>query len=363
MVRTILVICGGVILATTMGCKGGEAKAAASKAPAVLQVSVALAASEEITRKIDVTGTLMAWEEATVSLEAEGRLIDLRVDLGDQVKKGSVLARVAPEVYELRKAQAAVELQAAAVELQAAEADFKRIESLVGKDMATRQQFDEAQRRLGLARASADRAKANADLTLKQHRDTTLYAPINGWISKRMVNAGEYVRTGTPAFTLVRTDLLKLRVDVPERFAGIIKLSDAVEVTSEALGSRTLQGTVVRISPAVSAETRSFAVEARIDNADGSVKPGIFARATLQTDAKSQFVAVPEGAVAMLAGNPRVFIVADGIAKEQPVELAGRHQGNALISKGLSGGESIVASNVEALFDGAHISIRQANGQ
>lgn len=336
-------------LVTLAGCQGQQASRAESateSTPAALPVSVVKTTQEDVPRRVSVTGTLAAWEEATVSLEADGRLIEVRVDLGDVVQKGGVLARVSPEAYEYRKAQADAELEAA-------EADFKRLETLVGKDMATRQQLDESRRRQGIARA-------NAELTAKQLRDTTLRAPIDGLVSRRMVNLGEYVRVGTPAFALVGTSQLKLRADVPERYASDVKAGDPVEAVFEAFSGQVLQGEVVRIGPAVATDTRSFPIEARFENSDRRVKPGTFAKATIRTGTEEQSVTVPEAAVATFAGNPRVFVVEEEKALERPIEIAGRYQDRIMVAKGLAAGETVVSSGVDMLSNGVKVTSRPA---
>jgi membrane fusion protein (multidrug efflux system) len=348
---TITVVIALAMPSLTAGCRdaaNAKAKAAtAERAKAALAVSVATVSQQDVPLRVNVTGTLAAWEEATVSLEAEGRITELRVDLGDRVQKGSVLARISPEVYEFRKVQAEAELLAA-------EAEFKRLQTLVVKDMATRQQLDESQRRVGVARA-------NVDLARKQYADTTLKAPIGGKVSRRMINLGEYVRSGTAAFVIVRTSPLKLRVDVPERYYSNVKVGDTVEASGEALGGRVLQGKVVRISPAVSVDSRSFPVEARFENEDGSVAPGIFARATIRTGNLAQALILPESAVVSFAGNPRVFVVDGGRVHERTIEIGGRFQSRILVSKGVTAGETVVSSGVDLLSDGVSVTVRQAD--
>ncbi len=336
-------------LALAAGCKaGGTAKAQpVTKGAVATIISASKASQESIARHVDVTGTLAAWEEATVSLEAEGRVIDVKVDLGDKVKKGAVLARLSPENYVYRSAQAEAELAAA-------EADFKRVETLVKQEMASQQQLDESRRRLGLARASSELAK-------KQVSDATLRAPIEGTISRRMVNLGEYVRVGTAAFGIVTTNPLKLQVEVPERFIGDVAVGDLVEATCDALPNTILQGKVSRVGPAVAANNRSFPVEARFDVAGQSVKPGTFARATIISSKSVPSVLVPESAITTFAGTPRVFVVEGGKVKERTIELAGRHQGRALVASGLAEGEVIASSNVGSLVDGATVSLREAS--
>jgi membrane fusion protein (multidrug efflux system) len=293
---------------------------------------------------VDVTGTLAASQEGTVSIEADGRIVDLRADLGDKVRRGTVLARVASEEYRIR-------LDQARVEQAAAEADFRRVEELSGKNLASRQQLDEARRRL-------DMARTNVAMNSKKLADTSLEAPFDGTIARRMVNAGEYVRTGTPAFVVVRTMPLKFKGDVPERYSGDVAVGNEVLATVEAAPGHPLAGRVARVSPSVAVETRSFAVEAEIDNPDDAVKPGSFARLSIRTGKAVRYVTVPESAVGEFAGASRVFLAADGKAKEQPIEVAGKSKGRVLVTKGLEAGAQVVVSGVDQITDGRTIQVR-----
>lgn len=335
--------------ALAVGCKGGgvkEARAAEDAAATALPVSVVEAAGEDVQRRVDLTGTLAPWEEAVISFEADGRLAEVKVDLGDAVKKGQVLARLNPLELASRRAQAEAELAAAT-------ADFGRVSQLAGKDMATKQQADEAKRRLDVARTGADIAR-------KKLEDAVLKAPFEGVVARRMVNAGEYVRIGTPAFQVVSVSPLKFKGDVPERFQPDVKVDDPVEARNEALGSTVLKGSVARIGPAVSADTRSFPIEARIDNPDGAVKPGTFARVSLLTATTTQSVTIPDNAVVMFAGNPRVFVVEGDRARERPVELGDRFASRVVVTRGLKAGEKVVVTGLERVTDGTPVAVRAA---
>jgi RND family efflux transporter MFP subunit len=279
-----------------------------------------------------------------VSVEADGRLVQVHVDLGSRVKKGEVLAQIAPAEYSIRKAQAEADLDAA-------RADLGRMEILVSKDLATRQQLDEAKRRFELART-------NVDMQKKKLGDTAVRAPIDGTVSRRMVNLGEYVRVGAPAFQIVRTVPLKFKGEVPERYAPDLKLGSVVEATGEAFGSVVLKGEIVHIGPAVSADTRAFPIEARLDNPEGQFKPGSFARLSILTGTEITVVTVPETAVSEFAGNRRVFVVEGQTARERRIEVGGKLGDRAIVVKGLAAGERVIVTAVDQLSDGAAIAVR-----
>jgi len=317
---------------------------ASAAPPQPISVSVAEAVTEELSRSVEVTGTLAAWEEATVSVEADGRLVQVTVDLGSRVKKGDVLAQIAPQEYSIRRAQSEADLIAA-------KADYARIETLVKKEIATRQQLDQAQRAVALAQAAQD-------MSGKKLGDTVVRAPIDGIVSRRLVNAGEYVRTGAPAFQVVRVSPLKFKADVPERYAPDVKVGDPVEVRGEALGPTVLTGEVVRIGPAIAAETRSFPIEARVDNPGEQFKPGLFGRVSIQTSTRVKEVTAPEAAMVLFAGNPRVFVADGQTARERTIEIDGKVRGRLIVRSGLQPGEKVIVTGVDRLTDGLPISIR-----
>ncbi len=333
-------------LALGTGCKGaGSAAKAADAATAVVPtVEVAKAIDEEIDRRVEVTGTLAAWEEGVIGFEVEGTLTAIQVDLGDAVRKGQVLARIAPREFELRKVQAEAELSAA-------EADYTRQSQLVAKDMATKQQMDESRRRLDVARTAADLAR-------KKLSDTSVKASFDGTIARRYANAGEYVKIGNPAFQVVRSVPLKFKGDVPERYSLDVQPGDVVTVSSESFPGRVLTGRVSRIGPSVAVDSRSFPFEAEIDNPEGKVKAGTFARASILMSGRTKGVTIPDVAVVEFAGNPRVFVVTDSRVHERVVELGPKHGDRVVILKGITAGESVAITGANILADGAAVAVR-----
>lgn len=328
-----------------VGCGRGNNAAKTGGAGTIVQtVEVAKAVEEDVERRVEITGTLAPWEEGLVPFEADGTVIALLVDLGDSVKKGQVLARIDPREYRIRKEQAEAEVAAA-------ELDYGRLTQLVANDMATKQQVDEGRRRLNVTRTAVD-------LLGKKLADTEVRAPVDGAVSKRYANAGEYVRTGNPAFQVVRSVPLKLKGEVPERNASQVHVGDVVTVTSESIG-KALTGTISRIGPSVAIDSRSFPVEARIENPDGVVKPGTFARASILVAGTVRGVLVPDVAVLQFAGNSRVFVVVDGKVQERTVELGTKAAGSRiLVKKGVAAGESVVVTGGSLLSDGATVVVR-----
>jgi len=307
-------------------------------------VSVAKVGREDIERRIDITGTLAAWEEATIASEVDGRVVAVAADLGDRVARGEMLARVASEEYELRVAQAVADLTSA-------RADYARIAELAANHLVSQQQVDDAKHKFDVAQAAADLAQ-------KKLRDTNLRAPFDGAVAKRLINVGDYVRSGLSVFQLVRTTPLKFKGEVPEQFVFDVRVGDAVLAYLSTEDSEPLHGKIVRIGPAVSAESRSFAIEARIENPNGKIKPGTFARLSILSRTVNSALTIPDRAVFSFAGNPHVYVVVDGKARDRAVELDGKTADRVIVVKGLEEGEQVVVTSVELLTDGRAVTIR-----
>jgi membrane fusion protein (multidrug efflux system) len=338
------------MLLAAPGCAksaGDQAAAKAAEAPFI--VSVAKVGRENIERRIDITGTLAAWEEATMASEVDGRVVAVAADLGDRVARGEVLARVASEEYELRVAQAVADLTSA-------QADYTRTTGLAAKHLVSQQQVDDAKHKLDVAQAAADLAQ-------KKLRDTTLRAPFDGAVAKRLINTGDYVHTGMSAFQLVRTTPLKFKGEAPEQFAFDVRVGDAVLAYLSADNGEPLHGKIVRIGPAVSADSRSFAIEAQIENPNGKIKPGTFARLSILSKTVTSALTIPDRAVFSFAGNPHVYVVAAGKARDRAVEMAGKTADRVVVVKGLEEGEQVVITGVELLTDGRAVTIRAEAAQ
>jgi membrane fusion protein (multidrug efflux system) len=322
-----------------------------------------------------MVGTLTGWEEVTISNEAPGTIERILVDLGDKVKKGQRLLLFDQREAKLALAQADANLQAAQKAVVQAKAEwrdadlhFKRMQQLHGEGIVATSQLDIAQARFDAIEAQVrareadiERFRALTDLARKRLSDTEIVAPIASEVRQRLVSIGEVVKEKTPLLQLVITDPLKLQGMVPERFAPKIKVEQPVDVQVEAFADRIFPGTVMRVSPAVDVQTRSLALEARVPNSHGQLKPGFFAKGQIVTGVNPEALFVPEEAVYTYVGINKAFVVQDGTVQERLVKLGSRQNGQLEITDGLRSGETVATSSLAQLYQGAKI--RVANGK
>jgi RND family efflux transporter MFP subunit len=376
-------------------CKGGGDAGApgGGKPGGPVVVRVAVARAEALPTALEFTGTLSGGEEVTVSAEVEAVVAEIVADMGDRVAAGDPLVRLNVEDLRLRAEQAEAEFQQARArlgtepgrfvpertaavrraqaDLEEARRELTRGEELRRREVSapadleslrTRVTMAEAALQSGVedaraAAATANARRAAAEIARKRLRDAVIRAPIAGAVSRRLVAPGEYVKIGQAVARVVVTDPLKLQGEVPERHAGAVKVGLPVTVTSEALVGQTLSGTLTRVSPEVSVSSRTFTVEARLADPEGRWKPGMFARASIQTGTTESAFAVPETAVVNQAGVSKVFVEQDTKASAREVRLVRKRGGDALVTGPLTDGERVIVSGVARLFDGAEVKV------
>ncbi len=371
-----------VILTAIVSCsrerpadKGATKQTPGTPTEQVMAITTTPVATREVKRTVEMVGTLTGWEEVTISNETPGTIEQVLVDLGDKVKKGQRLVLLDQREAKLALAQADANMQAALKAVTQAKAEWRdaelhlqRIQPLHNEGIVATSQLDVAKARFDAIEAQVrareadiDRFRAQVDLARKRLSDTEIIAPIAGEVRQRLVSMGETIKEKTALLHLVITNPLKLQGMVPERFAPEIKIEQPVEVQVEAFAERTFPGVVMRVSPAVDVQTRSLALETRVPNAHGQLKPGFFAKGQIVTGVNPEAIFVPEEAVYTYVGINKAFVVQDGTVQERQVKLGVRQNGQLEITDGLRSGETVATSSLAQLYQGAKI--RVANGK
>jgi RND family efflux transporter MFP subunit len=391
--RIPLALLAGLLIGV-IGCTRGRASDDAGSAKPV-KVRVVNVSSRSVQRSVEAVGSLFPFEEVTVGSEVEGRVDAVYVDVGDRVARGRLLVKIVPVELSLALEQERAALQQIqarlappggspelkdpqeASEVRKAEADrtdaaqkYQRAKELMAEGLIPRGTFEEAEARYQAARASYDMAVQNvrnlqaqasgrsASLALadKKLRDTLIRAPFAGQVKERLVSPGQYVKVQTPVMAIVDNDPLRVRLKVPEKMAGWVALGQAVTVQVEAYPGRSFQGKLSRMSPSVDPQTRAFEIEALLENGDGLLKPGFFARATIASNHVDKALLVPQDALRYLYGVYKVYLVEKGALKETEVKLGSRDGGEAEVVDGIQDGARVaVPVEGQELRDGAPV--------
>jgi RND family efflux transporter MFP subunit len=349
-----------------------------------------------IQRQIDLSGTLLSPDQAKVSSEVAGRVSEVPVELGTEVRLGDVLVRVEPRELALAVERAESALRQVEAQLgiapttenkplppdeeiasvrQAianrddARATYARMQQLNGRGLVSRVDKDTAETRVKVMEANYQAAVDNVrslkaslqdrraayDLAQKKLNDAAIKAPVAGAVSERLVQPGEYIRENTQVATIVQMQPLKLRTAVQEKFASLIRPGQAVEFYVEAFPTKVFNGKVAYVSPAVDQATRTFSIEALVDNSSRELKPGFFAKGVISTRLDENVLAVSEDAVSTLAGVSTVYVIENARIRPQIVTL-GVHTGKVWeVADGLKGQETLASSNLNQLATGTAV--------
>ena len=352
--RTASAACLALAIVCLCSCGSQEAKVVEER---VFIVQVQPVETRSLRPFIEAIGTLKAFEQVVVSSEIEGILRTTNVEEGSFVSKGALLAAVDDRDYasELRRVEFA--LKQAEATLVNARAEFGRKEALYREELVTKQQFDDVATRLAVADAEVERSKAALAIARERYAKTRILAPMAGWISEKKISQGEYVRNGTPLYTLVQIDPLKLLFTVSEKDIGKLRIGQDVQFKVDAYPDREFKGRVTILYPTIDERTRSLTVEARAANPERLLKPGLFAKVTLYTDEPRDTVVIPVTSMLYEGRNVKVFVVEGDRARERPVKAGNKYDDVMEVTEGLKGGETLVVTGQQNLAEGAKVNV------
>lgn len=385
-------------LLVSTGCSGpySSPSVSAKNADRPVTVRTATLRPETIPETVTATGELFAEDQATIGVKVAGRVAKLHVDLGSRVEAGQVIAELERDDYEfrVRQSEAMVEqtrarlglgpndgdtvdpnntaiVRQAAASLREARLMQGNADKLFKEGVASNVDYqragvalDAAEARFQAAieeihRARAELIERRASLALARQNlaDTVVRAPFSGAITRRQATLGEYLPVNATVAVLVRWHPLRIRLEVPERQAGKVKLGQRIDVQVET-SRATRSGRVVRLSPAIDAQNRTLRIEGEIPNEDGVLRSGSFVEGVITVDPQAQGVAVPASSLISFAGVNRVFVVESGALADRQVRPGRRLNGDRVeIVSGLKPGDQLVLEPRDRLSAGQRVQI------
>ena len=405
----LLVVLLAVVVGVVESCGGSKAnvrKEEVTPTPKVVEVTTAAAIRRDLPAFVEATGSLAGDQQTDVAPQTAGKVIAVGVDIGSAVRRGQILVKLDDGELKLKvnqaqaqveQAKAAVkqaeekiglrpgqsfdpsrvaEVAAAKVAFDLAEKNFKRADKLIESGDVSRSFYDQqraqrdqlkeqydsavAQARQNYAGVEVARTNvANAEAQLALARKNLSYAvipsPIDGFVSERTADLGEYVSPTQKVATIVQTNPLRVRIDIPEQAIPEVRVGQSVSATTSAWPDKSFSGRIARIAPSVTTNSRTLTVEAEIDNSGGALKPGQFATVRILQPRPVPAVLVPARAVVTDAGVSRVYVIKDGHAEQRLVQL-GVTEGDLIqLKSGVTADEKVATSNLEQLADGVPV--------
>ena len=340
---------------------------------AVPNVRTMTVVEDKAPRTIELPGSMAAFDSATLFARATGYIGVRNVDIGSKVRKGDVLALIAaPDLdrqFDQAKAQL-VQLQAS-VEQAQANAELGRVTSartsqLVVKGVSSAQQGD--QDRLTFASRTAALAVARANVVVQQAVVNRLAqltdfeqitAPFDGVITSRLIDVGSLVtadaNSGTPLFSIDRTDVLRVRVYVPQTAYFGIKDGDRATVTVPELPDRVFEGKVARNARTLAAGTRTLLTEVDVDNKDGVLTAGLYGIVHFQVRRANPVVLIPSQAVIFNKDGLSAAVVSNGKVELRKLELEADNGVDVEVRIGLRPGDRVILSPPANIADGMRV--------
>lgn len=324
-------------------------------------------------RDLALPGTMQAFESATIFARQSGYIVQRLVDIGSQVKAGDLLAVVAaPEIDDqLNQARAQLaQNEAALKQVQATESLAKvtsqRSSTLVVQGWQSRQQADtdrlnyQAQTAaVGVAGANIEAQRAQVARLEKEQSYERVIAPFDGAITARNVDTGSLVTadsaSGTPMFSIARTNVLRVQVFVPQEATVGLKEGVVAEVQVPEIAGRTFTGKIARTAEALQAGTRTLLVEIDIDNPDGMLTAGLYCTVRFQVPRSKPTIVVPAEALIFNRDGLQVATVENGKAHIRSVQLGEDDGAEVTIASGLEPSDQLIISPPVDLVDGAPV--------
>ena len=286
-------------------------------------------------------GSLRSDESTLISTEVAGRVVEIGFREGQPVTRGQLLIRLDDDVAQAELAQAQANLALA-------QSRYTRSNRLQTEGFVSKEAREDAQNQLKLQQAAITLAQARLD-------KTRILAPFDGVIGLRNVSLGDFVTPGQAIAPLEAVQTLKVDFRLPERFVSEVALEQKLELQVDARPGQRFDGVVYAISPLIEEGGRSILVRAQVDNADGLLNPGMFARVQLITE-ESDVLVVPEAAMSPSGQTQFVFRLQEGQAERVPVVMGERRAGLVEIVSGLDEGDLVVVAGLQRVRAGMPLS-------
>ncbi len=334
----LITITALALFAVSCGSNSQSTGAAAGAAETIPNVEVSKAIARDVPQESAYASTVQAWAVNNIMPQQGGRIRKINVEVGDYVQKGQVLA----EMDRLQLDQ--LELQ-----IQNDEQEFERLKSLYAEGGVSQSDFEAAELAYKVRRSNYDNLKEN----------TILCSPITGYVTARNFDAGDMFGMSAPLFVVQQVVPVKLLVGISESEYSKVKKGDSVKLTADAIPGRVFTGKVERLYPTIDAATHTFKAEVAVANADKALRPGMYARVSVNFGNRHSVI-VPDRAIVKQEGTGTRFIFVlkeDNTVSYVPVTV-GRHIGAEYeILSGIEEGATVVVKGQTLLKDGVKVNV------
>lgn len=340
--------------------RGNQEAAAASKQkePVTLEFAasdVARVQMRELRQIIPITGNLQPLNQSMVKAKLAGEIMQVLVREGEAVRKGQVLARFDTVDFQSRLDEKVANMEGARAQLILAEKNQQNNQSLLKQKFISQNAYDNTQSNFLVSQASLKSYEAQLELARNALKDAVVYAPIDGFVAKRLVQPGEKVSQDMALFSVVDLSRMELQAPVPANEIPNIRIGQEATIRVEGHEKRSFTGRVERINPSSEAGSRSINVYVTIANGDHALRGGMFASGVLNLSNSPPVPALQLSAIRDENGMPYVYAIEAGKLAKRNVELGRRAEQDGLVEirSGVAQGVPVITARMEGLKPGA----------
>ena len=315
-----------------------------------------------VQRKTSIVGQFEPVQRSVIASEAEGRVLRVTVEEGDRIDRGETVIAEIDEVFTKLELEAAeADVQAAEATLSQSESDLAELEELASRNSATQREVADQRAQVKANLAALRRAAAMRDRAAEQVKRLKVMAPFDGVVIAKMTEVGQWLEPGSPGVEAISRGEADAKIDGSERYVNALSVGQEIEVVVNALNER-FTGRLVAINPRGAEAARTFPIEVRLDDQNGSLKPGMTVTAEVPLNQESELLTVPRDAVRFTPQGAKVWAAVPGegempMAVPLPVEVLFGvgdrfvvEPGAATMGRPLTAGSRVVIEGAERLF-------------
>lgn len=362
-------LAAGVALLLVSGC-GAEGDAEVAEGPEtvsqtsarVVRVDTEIVQATDFADVIQLSGTVEAPNDATLSAQASGTL-EYLAPLGQRVGQGGLVARLDSDLLAagLRQAEAFLEVQKAQENL--ADDNLRRQEPLYRDSIISALEFESVRTQLIQAQAQRSQAESAVAQATKALANTRVLAPFSGSVEEHFADAGSQVAPGSPVLRLVNTSRVRIVAGVPERYVADIEVGSPLTASFAAYSMAPVTGSVSFVGRVINPQSRTFRVEVNLPNPKGTLKPEMIANLQLTRELRVGQLVIPLTSVLREEDKSSVFVVTSPgdatvqVAERRAVVMGPSHQGRAVVTSGLQAGDEVIVVGQTNVTEGDVIAI------
>jgi RND family efflux transporter MFP subunit len=317
--------------------------------PVQAPVRVAEVQSRIVSERITLIGTTEPIATSTIAAEVSGIVEHFPIKEGDFVKNGDILVRLKSTGLNLRLKGAIADREKVRANLDNAKAELKRLGKLKESDSIAMRRYEEAEFFVRALQQEFLKNKAEVDYLRYEIDQKTVVTPLSGFVAKEHTQLGEWIQAGGSVATIQDLGNIQVTVDVPERYAVMLKPKDEVKVQVKSISDVYHTGKIYAVLPQGDPNARTFPVRIHLPNPELRIKSGMEALVTFSLSEKKNALLVPKDAVVTFQDKQVVYTVLDGKAMPIAVDVVGYFEGNASIKGNLKPGDPVVIRGNERL--------------